>query len=130
MESITAILAGMIYTPSEELRQGVILIENHRITMVGRKEQIKIPPAARLIDRRERIIVPGFIDLHVHGGAGRDLMEATPHAVTAVATHLARHGTTSFLATTMTASLERTVEAVRRLSQIIRAWGSSVKIRG
>ena len=130
MSSTVAILAGTIYTPKECIEQGVILIEGSRVTRVGRRKQIKIPPKARVFDYRERIAAPGFIDLHIHGAFGRDLMEGTEDAVAAVATHLARHGTTSFLPTTVTASLERTVEAVRRLSQIIRSWGSSVKIRG
>ena len=130
MSSTVAILAGTIYTPKECIEQGVILIEGSRVTRVGRRKQIKIPPKARVFDYRERIAAPGFIDLHIHGAFGRDLMEGTEDAVAAVATHLARHGTTSFLATTVTASLERTVEAARRLSQIIRAWGASVKIRG
>src|SRR5712692_5509508 len=125
MEPTTAILAGTIYTPDEQIQPGVILIEDHRIATVGRNEQVKIPPAARIIDRRDRTVVPGFVDLHVHGGAGRDLMEATPEAVATVAAHLASHGTTSFLATTVTASLERTLKATRDLSEIIRAWEAS-----
>ncbi len=48
------------------------------------------------------IILPGFIDTHVHGGAGRDIMEGGD-AVAAIATIHARHGTTAMLATTMTA---------------------------
>jgi len=58
-----------------------------------------------------RYILPGFIDLHVHGGAGRDMMEGgdAPHAIAAL--H-ARHGTTSLLATTMTAPLEDIAKAL------------------
>ena len=57
-------------------------------------------------------IIPGFIDLHVHGGGGRDVMEGgdAPHIIAAV--H-ARHGTTSMLATTMTAPPEDIVAALR-----------------
>ena len=57
-------------------------------------------------------ILPGFIDLHVHGGGGRDVMEGgdAPHIIAAV--H-ARHGTTSMLATTMTAPPEDIVAALR-----------------
>lgn len=54
---------------------------------------------------RDDLIIPGFIDLHVHGGAGHDMMEGgeAPHVIAAL--H-ARHGTTSLLATTMTAPVE------------------------
>jgi N-acetylglucosamine-6-phosphate deacetylase len=50
-------------------------------------------------------ILPGFIDLHVHGGGGKDVMEGGDAVHTIAATH-ARHGTTSMLATTMTAPPE------------------------
>ena len=55
-----------------------------------------------LRDARTPIILPGFVDTHVHGGAGRDIMEGDD-AVAAIAAIHARHGTTSMLATTMTA---------------------------
>ncbi len=126
MKAVTAILAGSIHTPTEKVENGVVLIEGSRIASIGPRDRIKIPGTAQVIDNQDRIVVPGFIDIHIHGAAGHDLMGATPEAVSAVAAYLARHGTTSFLATTMTASLERTVEAARGLSKIIRAWKSSL----
>jgi N-acetylglucosamine-6-phosphate deacetylase len=129
-----AILAGTIYTPTEEIRAGVILIEGHRISKVGTREQVKIPPNTPVVDVQDRILAPGFIDLHIHGAAGRDLMEGTIEAVSAVSSFLARHGTTSFVATTVTASLERTLQAGKGLGEIIRslqgAHGSSDKLPG
>jgi N-acetylglucosamine-6-phosphate deacetylase len=130
LTSITAILAGTIYTPTEEIRDGAVLIEDGKIASLGRKKQVKIPASAKVIDHRDSILVPGFVDLHVHGGAGHDFMEATPEAVTAVATYLARHGATSFLATTVTAGLERTLQAARGLGAIIRAWRASTRSAG
>ena len=134
MRPIRAILAGTIYTPTEAIQNGVILIEGHHIARVGPRDQVRIPPGATVIDNQDRIVVPGFIDLHIHGAAGHDLMEATPEAVSAAATYLARHGTTSFLPTTVTASLERTLNAARGLGELIRAsqssHGASDKIPG
>lgn len=134
MKAIKAIQAGSISTPAETIENGVILIEGHRIVKVGPKDKVKIPGTATLIDNRDRLIVPGFIDIHIHGAAGHDLMEGTPDAVSAVAHYLARHGTTSFLATTVTASLERTLHAAKGLGEIITAsqnsYGDSDKIAG
>jgi N-acetylglucosamine-6-phosphate deacetylase len=134
MKTIKAILAGMVYTPTEEIPNGVILIDGQHVVKVGRREKVKIPASATVIDDRDRVVVPGFIDIHIHGAAGHDLMEGTPEAVAAVAAYLARHGTTAFLATTVTASLERTVHASRSLAEIIRAshstHGVSDKIAG
>jgi N-acetylglucosamine-6-phosphate deacetylase len=134
MKTIRAILAGSILTPLERFEDGVILIDGHRIVKVGPKAKIKIPSSATVIDNRDRLIVPGFLDMHIHGAAGRDLMEATPDAVSAVANYLARHGTTSFVATTVTASLERTLCATKGLGEIINtshhSHGESDKIVG
>lgn len=128
MKGTKAILAGAIYTPTEEIENGAILIEGHRIAKVGRKERVKIPANATVIDNQDRVVVPGFIDLHIHGAAGHDLMEGTIEALTAVSTHLARHGVTSYLATTVTASLERTVHAATSIAEVIK--GSHEKVPG
>src|SRR5574338_435335 len=100
MKAVKAIVAGTIYTPAEEIHNGVILVEGHRIAKVGPREQVKIPQGAAVIDYQDRTVVPGFIDIHIHGAVGYDLMEATPEAVEAVGKYLARHGTTSYAATT------------------------------
>ncbi|MGH8053512.1 MAG: N-acetylglucosamine-6-phosphate deacetylase [Stenotrophomonas sp.] len=64
------------------------------------------------------VILPGFIDLHVHGGAGVDLMQGGDVARTIARTH-ARHGTTTLLGTTMTAAFEEIENALRGLAQVI-----------
>ena len=61
------------------------------------------------------LILPGFIDTHVHGGAGRDTMEGGDAAARLAQLH-ARHGTTSLLATTMTAPLDEIRQAMRALA--------------
>jgi N-acetylglucosamine-6-phosphate deacetylase len=121
----TAILAGTILTPIEEITSGAILIEAGRIVNVGPASKVKFPADATVIDHQDRIVTPGFIDMHIHGAAGHDFMEATPAAIAEIGTFLARHGTTSYVATTVTASAEKVVEAARGLGQIIRAYRSS-----
>ncbi|WP_428508859.1 N-acetylglucosamine-6-phosphate deacetylase [Roseateles sp.] len=62
----------------------------------------------------DRLILPGFVDLHVHGGLGVDIMEGGESARTVARAH-ARHGTTSLLATTMTApqgDIERALQGI------------------
>lgn len=68
-------------------------------------------------------ILPGFIDVHVHGGAGRDMMEGgdAPHVIAAL--H-AKHGTTSLLATTMTAPPEDIERALRAIGTACAQRGS------
>lgn len=130
MKELIAIQAGKILTPTEEIVNGTVLINGHRIAKVGPRDQIKIPSNAEVIENQDRIVAPGFIDMHIHGASGHDLMEATPEAVSAVSSYLARHGTTSFLATTITANFERTLRSVRSLGEIIRASDSAGSVSG
>jgi N-acetylglucosamine-6-phosphate deacetylase len=71
-------------------------------------------PQPRVIDEGDYIL-PGFIDLHVHGGGGRDVMEGGD-AVQVLSRLHARHGTTSLLATTMTAPLEELEVALKAIA--------------
>ncbi len=122
MNTLKAILAGTIYTPLDEIRDGVVLLEGHRIMKVGPRTQVKIPKEAVVIDHSDQIVGPGMIDQHIHGAVGHDLMEATAEALSAVGRFLARHGTTALLATTITAPPEAITEAARGLGEIIRSW--------
>ena len=60
-------------------------------------------PGQPTLDASGCTLLPGFIDLHVHGGAGHDTMDATPTALAAMSAFFAQHGVTAFLPTTMTA---------------------------
>jgi N-acetylglucosamine-6-phosphate deacetylase len=115
--SLQAILAGRAFTPYDEIPDAVILVEDGTIAAVGRREEIDIPAAARRHDARALIVVPGFVDVHIHGAGGHDVMEGTAEALGAVTRTVARHGTTSLVATTVTASAEVTCRAVAGISQ-------------
>lgn len=69
-------------------------------------------------------IIPGFIDLHVHGGGGADVMEGGLAAETIAKTH-AKFGTTSFLATTMTAPFDELVKSFQALQKSFTARGKN-----
>ena len=87
-------IAGCILTPAGWVR-GRIGFDHSILALEG------TPGNAPAGD--ERIILPGFIDLHVHGGGGRDVMDGNG-AIDTIARMHARQGTTSLLATTMTAT--------------------------
>src|SRR2546430_2191949 len=95
-------LAGNVLT-EEGWRRGELDIRNGRIVAVPGE---LADPAAN----EDLLIVPGFIDLHVHGGGGADVMDGGDAFGTIARTH-ARHGTTSLLVTTMTAPREE-IDAV------------------
>ncbi|MHC4461970.1 MAG: N-acetylglucosamine-6-phosphate deacetylase [Planctomycetota bacterium] len=76
-----------------------VLIENGTITQVG---QINSSAGCdNTLDAQGRIIAPGFIDVHIQGAGGADILDATPEALKAISRTCARFGTTSFLATTV-----------------------------
>ena len=81
----------------------------------------EIPKNARLVDFADDILAPGFIDLHIHGGAGHDVMEAGDGALAPVERLLASHGVSSYFPTTVTAPLDATLSALGRLADAIEA---------
>src|ERR1700723_3848440 len=102
----TAIYAGRILTPQEELLNNVIVVEGGRITGIGHRDEVHIPPGAKDYVAAEMTVVPGFVDVHIHGAGGHDVMEGTTLALDRSAATVARHGTPSLAAPTATAPVE------------------------
>ncbi|MGC1463046.1 MAG: N-acetylglucosamine-6-phosphate deacetylase [Terracidiphilus sp.] len=75
--------------------------------------------APGVLDYPGATLAPAFFDVHIHGAAGHDMMEATPEALSAIGSFLATRGTGSFLATTVTAGLDATLRAVAGLAKLI-----------
>jgi N-acetylglucosamine-6-phosphate deacetylase len=119
--TVTAIYASRILTPQEELADSVILTEGGRITAIGHRDEVKIPSGAIDYVAAGRTVVPGFVDVHIHGAGGHDVMEATPDALDCIASTVARYGTTSILATTVTASVDETCRSLDGIAKYIRA---------
>ena len=117
-----AIQAGTVLTPEHEIPQGTVLVEDDRIVAVGR--EIHIPADARRLKVPDTTCVPGFIDLHVHGAGGHDLMEGSAEAMAAVGRTLAARGTTAYFPTTLTASMPRTLAALESLGDLVRRMQS------
>src|SRR5450631_574784 len=119
--SATAIYASRILTPQEELRDCVIVVEAGRITGIGHRDEVHIPPGAKDYVASGMTVVPGFVDIHIHGAGGHDVMEATPAALDCITSTVARHGTTSILATTVTAPVDETCKSLEGIAQYIRS---------
>ncbi|MGB8325909.1 MAG: N-acetylglucosamine-6-phosphate deacetylase, partial [Candidatus Acidiferrum sp.] len=92
------------FTPSTEIHDAGILIRDGVIEAIGPRDDLSLPRGAQEIQASGKIAVPGYIDVHIHGAGGHDVMEGTEEALSTVARTLAAHGTTSFVATTVTAS--------------------------
>lgn len=117
--AFTALLARHVYTPREHIEDGCVLIEDGRVAAVGQRIEVEIPGTARLRDLGTNALVPGFIDVHIHGAGGHDVMEGSREALVEIGRMLLRHGTTAYLATTVTASVEETLDSLDKLSRAI-----------
>ena len=117
--STTLIHAGLALTPTAEIQDAGILIRDGVIETVGPRKGITLPVGAQEIRATDKTAIPGFIDVHIHGAGGHDVMEADKAALSAVTKKVAAFGTTSLLATTVTASPDDTCRAVERIAQYI-----------
>lgn len=116
----TAIYANVILTPHEELRDSVILVEDGKITGLGPRDEVRVPAEAAHYAAGDKIVVPGFVDIHIHGAGGHDVMEANARALDRITSTVARYGTTSILATTVTAPIEETCHSLQGIARYIR----------
>jgi N-acetylglucosamine-6-phosphate deacetylase len=118
---------GTVVLPDGLLADGQVVCEDGVITSVRRGAAI--PPGARVVDAGGGFITPGFVDLHVHGGAGADFMDGTPEAVRTVLAAHARHGTTALFATTTVGRREQ-IDAMLDACRAVRdAWRPEVGAR-
>jgi N-acetylglucosamine-6-phosphate deacetylase len=96
---------GRLFTPHHPGRIGWLLIEDGKIKSIGFGE-VPQDNSMQRIDAETKSLLPGFIDLHVHGAVGHEVMDASAAGLEEMARFYASHGVTSFLATTWTASRE------------------------
>lgn len=99
-----AIRNGTVITPAEVLPHTTLWGRDGIIVGLGAGAK---QAASHTIDATDCLALPGFIDLHAHGGDGADTLDATPEALARMATFFARHGVTAFVATA--AAQERAV---------------------
>ena len=109
--------AQRLITPTETVENPVVLVEDGRILEIAPRTARAVPAGA--LDFGDRILGPGYIDLHIHGSAGYDVMSDAAEALPAVEQLLTRHGVTSYYPTTVTAPMNATLHALERLAGAI-----------
>lgn len=117
----TFVKAARLWGGKRSLDRPFIRIEDDRIVSLSDADSEAIPSASQadVLDFPSATLAPAFFDVHIHGAAGHDVMEATPEALRAIGSFLATKGTGAYLATTVTAPLDATLRAVSGLAELI-----------
>ncbi len=111
--------AATLLTPLEVIDQPRVLIDDGRIVRAGPRHAITIPTGAQVREFPGAVLAPGFVDIHIHGGAGYDVMSANAEELAVFERHLATHGVTSYFPTTVTAPLDATFVALECLAAAV-----------
>jgi|SRR5690625_63107 len=106
---------AIIYTEQDRFL-GNLLIDQGKITEISQDSLEVFNEKVEIVDANQLNLIPGFIDTHVHGANGSDVMDASTEAIQTIAKSLVTEGTTSFLATTMTQSPDAIERALENLA--------------
>jgi N-acetylglucosamine-6-phosphate deacetylase len=118
-DTLLVLDAGAVLSPFERFSPGRVVIRGNHVEAVGMASDVRPPDGAARSALPNLTLVPGFIEPHVHGAGGFDVMHATWETMTVICRKLAIHGTTSFLPTTVSAPADVLTETVERLSGLI-----------
>jgi N-acetylglucosamine-6-phosphate deacetylase len=113
------VTARRLYTPTEEITDPLVVLEDGHISEISSRVSQASPANARVFDFGDAALVPGFLDIHIHGGAGLDVMRASPAELPRLGQFLTSHGVTGYFATTVAAPLDATCTALERLADAI-----------
>ncbi len=120
MNDRIALAGGRAVTPDGVVEDAVLLIEDGRIHAIGRSSDLQPEPGSRILDTSGLTLFPGFVDTHIHGGHGDDVMLHGEAGIDRIAADLLRYGVTSWQPTTLSArhdDLMRAIEACRRAAE-------------
>lgn len=94
-----------------------MIVEDGRVVSSGTRDEIEVPAGAHFIELGESILAPGFLDIHIHGGAGHDVMAPSRDGLARFERSLTNYGVTSYCPTTVTAPLEATYASLEFLAK-------------
>jgi N-acetylglucosamine-6-phosphate deacetylase len=115
-----ALVGGTAILPDRLLENSYIEFTRGLLTRVGKAPK-QLPKGLEVIDVTGKYLAPGWIDIHVHGGAGADFMDGTQQAIeTAARAHL-KHGTTTMFPTTTTGSQTSIMKMIQAVADASKA---------
>lgn len=114
----TVITAARLIAPDREIANPVVTVEDGIITRIASRAEAEVP-FGHHVDFDGCTLAPTFFDVHIHGSAGHDVMEATPAAFTTIGHFLGRHGVGAYLPTTVTAPLDATLRSLAGMAKFM-----------
>jgi len=114
-----AFTAKRLLTPTDAVEHPLVLVEQGRFVEITARSSQQVPAGVSLFDLGDGVMAPGYVDLHIHGSAGYDVMDDSVEALPAIERLLARHGVTSYFPTTVSAPMDATLRALDRLAGAI-----------
>jgi N-acetylglucosamine-6-phosphate deacetylase len=126
----TIFTAHRLYTPTEDIPDPLLVVDDGRIIDVAARSGREVPGNTALIDFGDAVLAPGFLDIHMHGGAGVDVMQAAQSDLPRLGQFLATHGVTGYFPTTVTAPFDATCAALERLADAIEEAENGVPADG
>jgi N-acetylglucosamine-6-phosphate deacetylase len=123
------VVASWLWTEAGIQPEPMIVVEEGRITAIASRRDCELPTGAEILDYTGSMLAPAFLDVHIHGCAGHDVMEGSSDALLAISRFLGQRGTGSFLATTVTAPLDVTRKALSELAKRLgqsREWPGAI----
>lgn len=125
----TLLLANQLFTPLHAIDHAALLIEDGLIAAAGDRATVNAPANATVVDFGDAILAPGLIDIHIHGGAGHDVMEGDDSSLAAIERQMTRHGVTSYCPTTVTAPIDKTLHSLDALGRAVSISATSNSTR-
>jgi N-acetylglucosamine-6-phosphate deacetylase len=109
---------GTLYTPTRVIPDGAVLVDGQRIQAIGRCNELAIPTEARRLDASGGSIVPGFVNMHIHGVGGYGSLDGQVASLQAMSLLLTRHGVTSWVPTIGSSPLDVKEAALVAIRQV------------
>jgi len=130
MSGYKVFTGGRLILPGTILHDGCVLVKGERIQAVGVRPEIDSPADAEVIDAGGDYISPGFVDIHVHAGAGSDFSDGTMEDLRTITRFHAAGGVTSLVATTTSMPREQILNSLEVIAQAKRSPPDGSRLLG